>query len=80
MFDKGICEKSCKLEVLLQRSRFFKQIIQYSDITPRNLDKSNLEKYQQAANLFTNSGSRFIYQLENRILLSMKLWRVSLCP
>ncbi|KRX36271.1 hypothetical protein T05_11328 [Trichinella murrelli] len=39
MFDKGICEKSCvkltrKLEVLLQHSRFFKQIIQYSDITP----------------------------------------------
>ncbi|KRX68135.1 hypothetical protein T09_353 [Trichinella sp. T9] len=45
MFDKGICVKSCvkltlvpfvtrKLKVLLQHSRFFKQIIQYSDITP----------------------------------------------
>ncbi|KRZ57106.1 hypothetical protein T02_8846 [Trichinella nativa] len=45
MFDKGICEKSSvkltlvpfvswKLEVLQQHSRFFKQIIQYSNITP----------------------------------------------
>ncbi|KRX32525.1 hypothetical protein T06_8329 [Trichinella sp. T6] len=31
MFDKGICVKSC--------------IIQYSDITPGNLDKSNLDKF-----------------------------------
>ncbi|KRX72665.1 hypothetical protein T06_9764, partial [Trichinella sp. T6] len=45
MFDKGICVKSCvkltlvpfvtrKLEVLLHHSRFFKQIIYYSNITP----------------------------------------------
>ncbi|KRY02914.1 hypothetical protein T01_12798 [Trichinella spiralis] len=32
MFHKGICVR--KLEVLLQHSRFFKQIIQYSDIAP----------------------------------------------
>ncbi|KRZ81124.1 hypothetical protein T08_1971 [Trichinella sp. T8] len=28
MFDKGICVKSCV------KSKFFKHIIQYSDITP----------------------------------------------
>ncbi|KRX35015.1 hypothetical protein T05_12967 [Trichinella murrelli] len=48
MFDKGICEKSSltrnvsistrKLEALLQHSRFLKQIIQYSDITPGTLN------------------------------------------
>ncbi|KRX72212.1 hypothetical protein T06_9736 [Trichinella sp. T6] len=61
MFDKGICEKSSvkltlvpfvtrKLEVLLQHSRFLKQIIQYSDITPGihegrvyNLKRTNME-------------------------------------
>ncbi|KRX32443.1 hypothetical protein T09_2070 [Trichinella sp. T9] len=61
-------EKSeeCLTKAYAFNHAFFKQIIQYSDITPGNLDKSNLDKYQQAANLFTNSGSRFMYQLENR--------------
>ncbi|KRX35639.1 hypothetical protein T05_5078 [Trichinella murrelli] len=42
-----------KLEVLLQHSRFFKQIIQYSDITPGihegrvyNLKRTNMEDKQ----------------------------------
>ncbi|KRX84684.1 hypothetical protein T06_9932 [Trichinella sp. T6] len=41
MFHKGICVTR-KLEVLLQHSRFFKQIIQYSDITPECSDLSSV--------------------------------------
>ncbi|XP_003369339.1 aspartyl/glutamyl-tRNA(Asn/Gln) amidotransferase subunit C, partial [Trichinella spiralis] len=59
-----------KLPTYARNQAFFKQIIQYSDITPGNLDKSNLDKFQQAANLFTNSGADLYisWKISNRPL------------